>query len=200
MNFKRSTLALVSSQVILALGLISTADAQTNVALVDISKVFKNHPQFSQQLDQLKIQADQFKAATQKLQQDFMAKAEDLNQYDKNSQDYRQREATLAKESAEMEVVQRTKMRDLLTAEARLHFDTYSEIQQYISQYCQERGIQLVIRYDSEPMKPNDPTSIMQRVNSGVVFSRAGKDITENIIERITQVRNAATPNGTLNK
>ena len=200
MNFKRSTLALVSSQVILALGLISTADAQTNVGLVDISKVFKNHPQFSQQLDQLKSQADQFKVATQQLQQSFMAKAEDLNQYDKNSPDYRQMEAKLAQESAEMEVGQRSKMRDLLTAEARLHFDTYNEIQQYISQYCQERGIQLVIRYDSEPMKPNDPASIMQRVNSGVVFSRAGKDITEDVIERITQVRNAAKPNGTLNK
>ena len=129
-----------------------------------------------------------------------MAKAEELNQYDKNSQDYRQRETKFAQESAEMEVGQRSKMRDLLTAEARLHFDTYNEIQQYISQYCQERGIQLVIRYDSEPIKPNDPASIMQRVNSGVVFSRAGKDITENVIERITQVRNAATPNGTLNK
>lgn len=200
MNFKRSTFALVSSIVVLTLSTASTASAQTNVALVDIGKVFETHPHFSQQLDQLKTQADQFKASTQQLQQQFMAKAEELNQFNKNSEEYRQMEAKLAQESAEMEVEQRSKMRDLLTAEARLHFDTYNEIQQYISQYCQERGIQLVIRYDSQPMNQDDPASIMQRVNSGVIFNRPGKDITEKIIERILQVRNAANPSGTINK
>ena len=200
MNLKRWTFALVSCLFFLTIGLISTTHAQTNVALVDIGKVFQNHPQFSQQLDQLRTQADQFKATTQQLQQQFMTKAEELNLFDKNSQDYRDRETKLAQESAEMEVEQRSKMRDLLTAEARLHFDTYNEIQRYISQYCQERGIKLVIRYDSEPMKPNDSASIMQRVNSGVVFSRSDKDITQKIIERITQVRSAANPAGTLNK
>ncbi|MCH2183248.1 MAG: OmpH family outer membrane protein [Mariniblastus sp.] len=200
MNFKRSTFALVSSFSLLILSLAATASAQTNVALVDIGKIFKNHPQFSQQLDQLKTQADQFKASTQQLQQQFMSKAEDLNQFNKNSEEYRQMEAKLAQESAEMEVEQRSKMRNLLTAEARLHFDTYNEIQQYISQYCQERGIQLVIRYDSQPMNQNDPASIMQRVNGGVIFNRPGKDITEKIIERILQVRNAQNPSGTLNK
>lgn len=200
MNFKRWTSALVLCQLGLALGLISTVNAQTNVALVDIGKVFKNHQQFTQQLDQLKTQADEFKAASQMLQQQFMMKAEGLNQYLKDSQEYRDTEAKLAKESAEMEVQQRAKMRDLLTAEARLHFDTYNEVQKYISDYCQERGIQLVIRYDSEPMKMSDPASIMQRVNSGVVYNRAGKDITMNIIERITQVRSAANPSGRLNQ
>ena len=111
MSFKRSTFALVSSIVVLTLSTASTASAQTNVALVDIGKVFETHPHFSQQLDQLKTQADQFKASTQQLQQQFMAKAEDLNQFNKNSEEYRQMEAKLAQESAEMEVEQRSKMR-----------------------------------------------------------------------------------------
>jgi Skp family chaperone for outer membrane proteins len=106
----------------------------------------------------------------------------------------------LAKESATMEVDQRSKMRDLLKQEAQLHFDTYVEISDVVSQYCQEFGIQLVLRFNREEMDPNNPTSIMQRVNGGVVFHSQSADITNAVIQRIAQGRRQAANSGADNR
>ena len=200
MNVKRIPIALAIGLTTLAIGLTQSAQAQTRVALVDIGAIFKNHPTFSKSLAELKTQADQFKAETQKLQADFMKRAEQLEFYEKDSQEYRDLESKLARDSAALEVQQRGKMRDLLAREARLHYDTYLEVQKFISDYCQEQGIQLVLRYNAQPMLPNNPNSIMQKVNGNVVYSRDGKDITSIVIERIMQVRSASNPPNTSNR
>lgn len=193
MNITRWTAATVICHSILFAGLLASSQAQTKVVLVDIGQVFKNHPQFSAGLAVLKSKADQFQAEGQQIQQQLIAKAEALDlDYDKESDEYRDREALLAKESATMEVDQRSKMRELLKQEAQLHFDTYVEISQVVSQYCQEFGIQLVLRFNREEMDPNNPNSIMQRVNGGVVFHSQSADITNAVIQRIAQGRRQA--------
>ena len=171
MKITRWIAATVVCHSIFFAGLLASSQAQTKVVLVDIGQVFKNHPQFSAGLAELKSKADRFQAEGQQLQKQLIAKAEALElEFEKESDDYRDREALLAKESATMEVDQRSKMRELLKQEALLHFDTYVEISEVVSQYCQEFGIQLVLRFNREEMDPNNPNSIMQRVNGGVVF------------------------------
>ena len=172
--------------------LATSANAQTKVALVDIGLVFKNHPRFSAELAQLRNQADSFKAESQQLQQQLLLKADQLNEFEKDSAEYQDLEASLAKESATMEVDQRSRMRDLLKEEALLHFNTYVEVSDYVSQYCREYGIQLVLRFNSEEMEAKDPQSIMQRVNGGVVYHSQAADITQTIIQRIAQTSRSA--------
>lgn len=187
MNTKRWIATAVICNILVLVALATSADAQTNVALVDIGLVFKNHPKFSAELAQLRNQADAFKAESRQLQQQLLLRADQLNQYEKESVEYQDLEANLAKESATLEVDQRSKMRDLLKEEALLHFNTYVEVSDYISQYCQEYGIQLVLRFNSEQMDRKNPASIMQRVNGGVIHYSPSADITQPIIQRIAQ-------------
>lgn len=163
------------------------AAAQTKVGLIDIGQVFKNHPQFSNQLKGLRDAAEAFRVETQKVQQAFNQKTGVLEQYEKDSNEYRTKEAELAQESAKLEVDARNKMRAMLTEEAVLHFDTYVEVSDIISQYCKEQGIQLVLRYNSEKMDAKNPESIMQRVNGSVIYHDESRDITRIIIQRIAQ-------------
>lgn len=200
MNVTRWTATTVICHLILSFVFACNLQAQTKVALIDIGLIFKNHPEFSNSLSQLKGQADQFKAEAQQLQQQLMRKAEGLAQYEKDSEEYRDQEALLAKESATMEVDQRTKMRDLLKQEAQVHFDTYVEISGVISQYCEEYGIQLVLRFNSEEMNPKDPKTVMQQVNGGVIHYAKSADITNEIIKRIAQAKGQASAGGTLNR
>ncbi len=192
MNVTRWIAATVVCHSILFAGLLASSQAQTKVVLVDIGQVFKNHPQFTAGLAELKSQADQFQAEGQAIQQKLIQEAEELETFEKESDEYRDAEALLAKKSATMEVDQRSKMRDLLKQEAQLHFDTYVEISEVVSQYCQEFGIQLVLRFNREEMDPNNPNSIMQRVNGGVVFHSQSADITNAVIQRIAQGRRQA--------
>lgn len=179
----------VLSLVVLGMSVLSV-NAQNKVVLVDIGQVFKSHPVFSQQLDGLKAEADRFKEDTQRLQQDLMAEAEGLKRFKPDSDDFRNLETKLAQDSAALEVQQMNKLRNLMEREARLHYDTYTEIKQAISLYCQERGIQMVMRHNSEPMTPNEIGSIMQKVNGKVVYYRPENEITQEIVVRIAAAQN----------
>lgn len=193
MATKRWIAVVLASQLITVLGILNTASAQTRVAIVDIGEIFKSHPQFTQQLESLKQEAEQFKATSLQLQQMLIQKAEVLKQYTPGSAEFKQAEAGLAQESAAMEVDQRDKMRQLMQQEARLHFDTYAAVNKLIEQYCDQRGIQLVLRFNSEQMDPKNPGSIMQRVNGSIIYHEQDKDITSQIIAQLVQQQGSAS-------
>ncbi|MEL7496811.1 MAG: OmpH family outer membrane protein [Planctomycetota bacterium] len=192
MNTKRWIAGTVAFLVTSMMLLNQSAMAQTKVAIVDIGKVFKNHPVFSQQLESLKQQADQFKSASIKAQQDLVVKAEGLKRFKAGTPDYIAAEAKLAQESAAMEVEQRNKMRDMMLSEAKLHYDTYQQVAQLIDQYCDTQQIQLVLRYNSEAMDANNPSSVMLRVNSSVIYHNPNNDITDLIIGQLMGQANAS--------
>lgn len=164
---------------------VSSAVAQTKVAVVDVGLVFKNHPTFSQDLESLKAEADTFKEETRQLQTKLMEKANVLKNYQPDSPEFRQAETELAQESAALEVQQRSKLRNLMEREAKLHYDTYLQIKRAVSTYCEQRAIQLVIRHDSQPMDPEQPSTIMQKVNSKIVFHRPNNEITQEIVAMV---------------
>ena len=162
-----------------------TATAQTRIAIVDVGKVFKSHPQFTQQLAGLKQQADQFKANSLQAQQSLMKEAEVLKNYQPGTPNYIEAESKLAQKSAAMEVNQRNQMRELMEQEAELHYRTYMQVQQLITQYCDGQDVRLVLRYNSEAMDPQNPASVMQQVNSSIVFHGPRADITDLIIKQL---------------
>lgn len=166
----------------------TTVQAQTNVALVDIGKIFKSHPVFGQQLEGLRQNAEQFKAQTQQLKQALVQEAQGLQEYEPTSPEYKAEETRLAQKSAAKEVEQRNKMRDLMKMEAQLHFDTYNEIKAMIAEYAQKQGVRMVMRYNSQEIDPAVPASIMQKVNSSIVFHTNQKDITQEIVGQIARV------------
>ncbi len=170
----------------------SNAAAQTRVAIVDIGAVFKSHAEFTQRLDALRAEAEQFKSASQSQQQQLMQKAEVLKQYSPGSLEFKQAESSLAQESAALEVEQRDAMRKLMQTEAKLHFDTYAQVNQLIADYCDQQGIQLVLRFNGDPMDPKNINTIMQRVNGSIVFYEPDRNITTQIIGTLPQSTRSA--------
>lgn len=192
MNTKRSTV--VFAAIMAATICLSTQSiqAQTRVAIVDVGRIFKSHPEFTQQLELLKKQADDFKASSIQAQQDLVQKAEGLKQFKPGTPDYQSLESQLAQASAAMEVNQRVRVEELMLAEAKLHFDTYNQVNNLIGTYCDSQGIQLVLRYNSDEMNPKDPASVMQRVNGSVIYNKPSTDITDVVIRQLGGVANAA--------
>ncbi len=193
MKTKRWIAAVLMTQFVITFLSTETVQAQTKVALCDVGMIFKNHPEFSQKLAALKLEADQFKANATNIQQQLMQKAEVLQQYEPGSAEFNQAETKLAQESAAIEVEQRDAMRKLMQREAQLHYDTYDEVTKIISDYCQEQGIQLVLRFNSEDEGADNPQAIMQKVNGNVVYHRNQNNITATIIQRIAQLKGSAS-------
>jgi len=169
----------------LVLGAASVASAQSNVAIVDVGKVFKAHPSFAQKLGQLKGEAEQFQANSVQLQQQMVAKSEKLTMLTPNSEDYKAYETKLAQELAGLEVQQRNEMRGLMVREAQLHFETYQQVKTVIDQFCEAQNIRLVLRHSEQELDVDNPNSVMAKVNSNIVYHAPGRDITNDIIKQI---------------
>ena len=167
-----------------------------SMAIIDIRGVFQQHEAFNQQLDLLRKQAEQFQADAQQAEQRLIQQSESLRQFAPSSQEFRNGESELAQQAAILEVSQRNKMQELMRAEARLHFDAYQQVRAVVAEQCEQRGLNLVLRFRNDPMDPQNAESVMQRVNSSVVFFRSDLDLTESVVAAIKQrsAENTARP------
>jgi len=180
-----------------------TLFAQAGVAIVDINQVFDKHPVFPAELERLRIEAETLQASVMQQRQQLAAQAEQLSLvYQQGTPEYSEKEKTLAMDNAKLELDAREKMRLLMRREARLHFDTYTEINQMISQYCQQTGTMMVIRHAAVNASENDPESIMLQVNASVIWHREDRDITPQILRQMGQAQSrvSAVPNATNNR
>ena len=188
MNIKRWIAVSFASLAITALFSINAANAQTKVAIVDVGAIFKQHTSFAGQLEALKKQADGFKAEALKAQQALAQGAQVLQDLKPDSSDFRAKQTELAQKAAALQVEQNGLMQKLMHKEAMLHFETYQQVNALISQYCDDRGIQLVLRYSDQEMDLAQPGSVMQRVNSSVIYHDPHNDITQAIVGQLNSV------------
>ena len=105
-----------------------SAQAQQDICVVDIAEVFKNHNGFNQQLELLKQEAETFKFELQQRAQELQSKSEQLKTFEPGSPEYKHLESELAQSSANLEVDRRSKTREFVSREARMHFDTYVQV------------------------------------------------------------------------
>ena len=188
MNSKRWIAVSFASLAITALFSINAANAQTKVAIVDVGAIFKQHTSFAKQLEALKAQADGFKAEALRAQQALSESAQVLQEFQPDTDDFRARQTELAQKAAALQVEQNSLMQKLMEKEAMLHFETYQQVNALISQYCDDRGIQLVLRYNNQEMDLAQPGSVMQRVNSSVIYHDPNNDITQAIVGQLGAV------------
>lgn len=179
-------------------GMCTNLSAQSNVSLVDVGKVFEAHPVFSTELQKLKAEAEHFKNQSVQLREQMVAKSERLKMLTPGSEEFKRGETELAEELARLEVEQRDTMRKLMQREAQLHYDTYQQVNQLIGQYCAEKGIRLVLRHNDQELDVDNPNSVMQYVNSNVVYYAPGRDITADIIQRLSGT--ARLPGNNINR
>ncbi|MDB4778125.1 OmpH family outer membrane protein [bacterium] len=180
---------------ILLCGTCAIASAQSNVALVDIGKVFEAHPQFTQQLQQLKVEAEQFKSQSVQLREQMAAKAERLKMLTPGSEEFKQGETALAEELARLEVEKRDAMRKLMQREAQLHYDTYQQVKQIVNQYCNNQGVRLVLRHSEQELDVDNPESVMRYIGNNVVYHAPGRDITAGVIQMVNGTANVPVNN-----
>ncbi len=164
------------------------------VGLVDMGAVFRAHSGFTQQLDAIRGQADSLKSASLQAQQDLSRKAEMIRQYDPSSSEFREAEASLAKEAAVLQVNHDGQVRSLMMAEARLHYNTYRQVNQLIASYCDQQGISLVLRFNQGASDSDHPEAIMQKVNNPIVYYQPGRDITHQIISMLASNPGPSNP------
>jgi hypothetical protein len=72
-----------------------------------------------------------------------------------------------------------------------IYHQVYQEILQATDYFCKQRGIDMVLRFNGEPVDVQRPDSVLNFINRPVVWYDPGLDITDLILQDV----NRAGPN-----
>lgn len=154
------------------------------VAVLDVAKVFKDNTVFTDRMNAIKKEAEDFKARMQQEESALRQSAERLNELAPGSPDHKSLEAELEKKSAELRVLASQTNTDLLNREAAIYYDTYIQMQNAVADLSTQYNITLVLRFDSGPIDQADRPDVIKGVNRNIVFQK-NLDLTGMVVEKM---------------
>jgi Skp family chaperone for outer membrane proteins len=169
------------------------------VAVVDISRIFKENQRFRAMLDQMRKDVEGAEAALRKEGEELRGLANQLKQYQPGTADYRRTEEAVATRNAQLQLKKNFQQKEFMEREAKIYFDVYSQVEQEVAYVAQRYGFEMVLRFnDVEMDNPGDRQKILQAVNKAVVFHHPLLDITQPVLERLNRPETARPVNGGL--
>jgi Skp family chaperone for outer membrane proteins len=170
----------------------------TNVAVIDVGFIFKNHIRFNSSMKQLEQEMEEYQGWMKSKEATFKELRDALGTFKAGTVEFQKQEEKIANETAQTQLDIRRKQQELAAKEAGLYYDTYAELEQKIGLVAQRNRIGIVLRYNREPMKRDDRSSVLQGINRAVVY-QYGLDITKYILDEVNKDAPAPTT-GTANQ
>jgi Skp family chaperone for outer membrane proteins len=198
---KKSHRWAVLAAVVLSLSyLISLAVAQgparsaagPTIALLDVSYIFKNHARFKGMMEDMKADVERAEAHVKSERETINKLVERLQEFRKGTPDYKQMEEDLAKRQADLAVRVNLQKGDFLQREAKIYHNVYQEIWQAADYYTKQNGIDMVLRFNGDPVDVERPDSVLTWINKPVVCYQKQLDITPAILQELN--RTAVNP------
>ena len=156
----------------------------TNVAVIDINYIFKNHQRFKQAMEDIKSDIEAFESHLRDERNVITQKTEQLKGQPAGSPGYKMLEEEIASMHTKLQLETGRKRKDILDREARVYFNAYQEIEHHVATFANRNGIGIVLRFNSEPMDPTKRDSVLAGVNRAVVFQQS-LNITQPILTEL---------------
>jgi hypothetical protein len=118
---------------------------------------------------------------------------EELNHWKPGSAEYNAAEEKITRARADLNTEMALKKKEFMLREAQIYYDVYDEIVKATADFCSRYGINLVLRYNSEPIEPQNAASVMKGVNRNVVFQRS-VNITYDILAMLNPRQQTTDP------
>jgi Skp family chaperone for outer membrane proteins len=157
------------------------------ISLIDMAKVFKSSREFNHLREELKNLIQSTEAVGKAMAGEIQGLKIALNALDKGSQAYVNQEARLKRKEFDFESFRRDQQRDFLRREAAIYRRVYDQVAEVTSSYAREHRIDVVLRFNSEPLDETDAQKLIEGMNRQVVFFEKGLDITDEIITAINR-------------
>ncbi|MCO6454840.1 MAG: OmpH family outer membrane protein [Pirellulaceae bacterium] len=156
------------------------------IAVIDVSYVFKNFQRFNQRMEGMKQEVETFEGELRNQQKSIVDVAQKMKEYNPNSPEYKNLEETATRQRVALQTQAELKKKDILEDEAQSYYEAYTEIQNVVTAIADRHGIGLVLRFDREEISPDDRSSVLRGVNRAIVFQR-NLDITDMVLETLNR-------------
>ena len=167
----------------------------TRVAVIDISKVFKEHTLFNSKMEAMKKEVQQFQTRLQQEGQKVQQLQTQLKNYVPGSAEYKGIEEEMLQLQANAGVKAAKQKKEFMQKEAKIYFDTYQDVLKIVDTFARQHGIAIVVRFNSDDIDPTNRQSVLEGVNRAVVI-QIQSDITNPVLDVLKRKYNSgvATP------
>ena len=169
--------------------------APTGIALLDVSRVFKEHIRFNADINRMKAEVQAEEAKMKQRAEDLQQRVEVMKTLTPGSPDYERGEEDLAKRRAEMTVDVQLQRKQFLQKEAKIYHMVYREVQQEVEYLATRYGIAAVLRFSNEEANVEQPDEVLRNINKSVVWFAPNLDITNDIIRALNNGATAPPAN-----
>jgi Skp family chaperone for outer membrane proteins len=166
------------------------------IAVVDISYVFKKHDRFRATMESMKKEMENIEAEL-KADREKISQAEaQRNSYTVGSAEHKRADEEVARMMAEFNLKMGRLRKDFLEREAKVYYQTYVEVVEAVTYYAQRQNIGLVLRFNGEPIDPNQREGVLREINKTVVVQNQ-VDITPDVLALLNRdQQQRTTPSG----
>ncbi len=172
------------------------------IAVVDISyifnHVFKNVPQYKQQMDTLQAEVKAVEGNLQAGRLEIAKMEERLKTLKPGSTDYKTLDEQVSRRKAEFNLETTKQRKDFMERESNIYNQTYVDVSGAIKYYAERNNIGLVLRFNGDTGDDLQRENVMRKLSKPVVFQN-GIDITGEVLRMLTQGGPAAAPGAASN-
>jgi Skp family chaperone for outer membrane proteins len=141
-----------------------------NVAVVDISYIFKNHARFRTTMENMKKEMDGIEAELKADREKIAQNEQQRNTYNAGSAEYKKLDEEVARQMADFNLKMGRLRKDFLEREAKVYYQTYLEVVDAVKYYAKRQSIGLVLRFNGEPVDPAKRDDVLREINKPVVL------------------------------
>jgi Skp family chaperone for outer membrane proteins len=167
-----------------------------NIAVVDISFIFKKHERFKSTMEQMKKEMEGIEAELKADRAKIADKEQARNQFNVGSAEYKKADEEIARQMAEFNLKMGRLRKEFLEREAKVYYQTYLEVVDAVKYYAKRQNIGLVLRFNGEPVDPNRRDDVLREINKPVVVQDQ-IDITPDVLTLINRDQQAGGQAGT---
>lgn len=162
----------------------TSQSVRPQIAVIDIGRVFKEHPRFIDEMARLKTRVETEDAKMKARADRLQAMADELKSLRSGAQEYKDKEKLIASERAQMQIDIQVQRKEFLQQEAAIYKEIYEGVKIEVANYASQLGLAAVIRYTSQPPEIDQdlPNAVLAEIQRDLVWFAPQLDITNQIL------------------
>ena len=162
------------------------------LALLDMAFLYKNLNRIKAQREEMKADFQRVEAQHKRERENLQSLVEQLKGFKPGTPDYKNLEEEIVQRDANLAIQRKMTQREFGEREAKLWHAVYQEILQEVDYIARANNISVVLQFDGEPLKKDEPRDVLRNIQKPVIWYSNGLDITGQVLHRLNS--RAGTP------
>lgn len=156
----------------------------TDIAVVDLAKVFDKHQRVTTQREKVRQDAQVAQESLKTQLESAKKLQEELKSHKEGSAAHSRIQKELQEKAVAIQKFQKDEMQNLQQREAEIYQEAYKQVMEVIQRIAEARGLRLVLRSQADNTDSKDPKKLLESMNRHVLYEK-GLDITEEVVEAV---------------